>query len=328
MPMTDRFARALWLEPPYACALHREPLPERAAGQLLVRSRYSAVSGGTETLVFSGAVPESEYARMRAPFQAGSLPGPVKHGYANVGVVEDGPEDWLGREVFCLYPHQTRYVVDADAVVALPADVPAARAVLAANMETAVNALWDAGIGVGDRVSVVGAGVIGALIAGLAAGIPGTQVELIDIDPAKTALAQALGVAFQRPDTASIDRDVVVHASASSAGLDTAIALAGFEATVLEMSWYGAAPVTVGLGGAFHSQRLTLRSSQVGAVSPSRRTRRDHGSRLALAVSLLADARFDALFEAEDAAFDDLPSVMHRLASPSDNSLCQRIRYD
>ena len=325
--MTDRFARALWLEPPYACRLRDEPLPEREGEQLLIRSLYSAISRGTETLVFAGAVPESEYSRMRAPFQDGSLPGPVKHGYANVGVVEDGPPSWIGRNVFCLYPHQTRYVVNADAVVELPADVPAARAVLAANMETAVNALWDAGIGVGDRVTIVGAGVIGALIAGLTAAIPGTDVELVDIDPGKNVLAEALGARFRAPATATTDRDIVVHASATGAGLDSAIALAGFEATVLEMSWYGATPVTIALGGAFHSQRLTLRSSQVGAVSPSRRARRDHGARLALAVSLLADARFDALFELEDAAFDDLPAVMHRLASPDDKSLCQRIRY-
>ena len=324
----DCLARALWLKPPYDCELREQHLPERAPGQVTIRSLYSAVSRGTETLVFAGAVPESEYERMRAPFQAGQLPGPVKHGYANVGVVEAGPDGWIGRHVFCLYPHQTRYVVDTDAVIGLPDDVPAARAVLAANMETAVNALWDAGIGVGDRVSVVGAGVIGGLIAGLAAAVPGTDIELVDIDPGKAKLAEALGVTFRTPDNATGSRDVVVHASASAAGLNTAIGLAGFEATVLEMSWYGNAPVSVALGGSFHSQRLTLRSSQVGAVSPTRRARRDHRSRLALAVSLLADPRFDALFETENAAFDDLPAVMHRLARDEDKSLCQRIRYD
>lgn len=326
--MPERIARALWLRPPHDCAIVEEALPDPGAHELIVRSRYSAVSRGTETLVYSGAVPASEYQRMRAPFQAGTLPGPVKHGYANVGVVEHGPDEWQGQTVFCLYPHQTRYIVDADAVLALPPDVPPERAILAANMETAVNALWDADVGVGDRISVVGAGVIGGLIAGLAASVPGTDVELVDIDPRKAFLGPALGVGFRSPQAARGDRDRVFNASASAAGLDTALSLAGFEATVLEISWYGAQRVNVALGGAFHSQRLTLRSSQVGAVSPSRRARRDHRSRLALALSLLADARYDALIETRDAPFDALPEVMRRLVQPDDPTLCQRIRYE
>lgn len=326
--MPESLARALWLRPPSEASIAEESLPAPADDELLVRSRYSAVSRGTETLVYSGQVPASEYERMRAPFQQGTLPGPVKHGYANVGVVEQGPREWLGREVFCLYPHQTRYVVASSAVVALPDDVPAERAVLAANMETAVNALWDAGIGVGDRVSVVGAGVIGGLVAGLAAAIPGTTVELVDIDSRKAFLGPALGVRFVAPVEASGERDCVIHASASEAGLNTALGLSGFEATVLEMSWYGEQPIKVALGGGFHSQRLTLRSSQVGAVSPSRRARLDHAARLKLAVSLLADARFDALIEPEDALFESLPQVMQRLIQPKNPTLCQRIRYD
>jgi threonine dehydrogenase-like Zn-dependent dehydrogenase len=326
--MPESLARALWLRPPGEASIAEESLPAPGDGELLVRSLYSAVSRGTETLVYSGQVPASEYERMRAPFQQGTLPGPVKHGYANVGFVEQGPREWQGRKVFCLYPHQTRYVVAPSAVVALPDGVPAERAVLAANMETAVNALWDAGIGVGDRVSVVGAGVIGGLVAGLAAAIPGTTVELVDIDSRKAFLGPALGVRFVAPAEASGERDCAIHASASEAGLDTALALAGFEATVLEMSWYGEQPVKIALGGGFHSQRLTLRSSQVGAVSPSRRARLDHAARLKLAVSLLADARFDALIEPEDARFDSLPAVMRRLVQPQDPTLCQRIRYD
>lgn len=326
--MSERLARALWLRPPHDCAIVEETLPEPCEQDLIVRSRYSAVSRGTETLVYSGNVPPGEYERMRAPFQAGALPGPVKHGYANVGVVETGPDDWLGRTVFCLFPHQTRYIVGVDAVLAVPADVPAERAILAANMETAVNAIWDAGISVGDRISVVGAGVIGALIAGLAAVIPGTDVELVDIDDRKAFLGSALGARFCSPEQARGERDCVIHASATAAGLNTALSLAGFEATVLEMSWYGQQHVDIALGASFHSQRLTLRSSQVGAVSPSRRARRDHRSRLSLALSLLSDARFDALIEKQDAPFDTLPDVMRRLVEPDDPTLCQRIRYD
>lgn len=324
--MRSNSARAFWLYPPHASAIVDEILAPLQPGQLEVATRYSAVSRGTETLVYSGAVPASEYERMRAPFQAGDLPGPVKHGYANVGIVEDGPTEWIGRTVFCLYPHQTRYRVAADAVIELPDDVPAERAILAANMETAVNALWDAAAGPGDHISVVGAGVIGALVAGLAARLPGADVELIDTDPDKAFLGDALGVRFVAPDQARPDRDLVIHASASEAGLASALSLAGFEATVLEMSWYGTGQVCVPLGHAFHSQRLTLRSSQVGAVSPGRRARWTHQRRLALALALLADKRFDALIDAE-ADFDALPGVMQRLIEPADRTLCQRIRY-
>lgn len=320
--------RALWLAPPNRSYIASESLELPADDQLLVRTRYSAISRGTETLVYGGHVPASEYERMRAPFQAGRLPGPVKHGYANVGIVEDGPAEWIGRQVFCLYPHQTLYVVPADAAVPIPASVPAERAVLAANMETAINACWDSLPSIGDRVTVVGAGVLGALTAALCASLAGADVELVDIDPNKQALARALGTGFALPEEASTDRDLVIHASGRGAGLTTAMALAGFEATVLEMSWYGDRPVNVPLGGAFHARRLNLRSSQVGTVAPTHRARWTHARRLALAVSLLGDARFDALIAPDDARFDDLPSVMARLADPRDSTLCQRIVYD
>jgi threonine dehydrogenase-like Zn-dependent dehydrogenase len=324
--MTQITARALWLEPPGRAAIYAEALPEPGPDELRVRTRYSAVSRGTETLVYSGAVPASEYARMRAPFQAGTLPGPVKHGYANVGVVEAGPDAWRGRSVFCLYPHQTRYVVPADAVIALPETVPTARAVLAANMETAVNALWDGGPRVGDRISVVGAGVIGCLIAGLCANLPGVRVELVDIDPDRAAVAAALGVAFALPENAAASRDLVFHASTHSEGLNTALALAGREAEIIELSWYGTRVPAVNLGGSFHSQRLALRASQVGTVAPARAARWSHERRLALAVELCASAWLDALF-APNADFATLPEVMARLADPADRTLCQRIVY-
>lgn len=324
--MTADIARALWLVPPRHAELRAENLPAPGVDELRVRTRYSAVSRGTETLVYDGAVPESEYARMRAPFQAGTLPGPVKHGYANVGVVEAGPAEWLGRHVFCLYPHQTHYVVPAAAVVPIPADVPSERAVLAANMETAVNALWDAAPRIGDRISVVGAGVIGSLVAGLCARLPGADVELVDIDPDRAQVASALDTRFAEPQHASTGRDLVFHASASTTGLNTALGLAGAEAEIIELSWFGTQSTALALGGAFHSQRLTLRASQVGTVAPARAARWDHRHRLALALELCADARFDVLFAA-DATFDDLPAVMARLVDPADRTLCQRIVY-
>ncbi|WP_110668129.1 zinc-dependent alcohol dehydrogenase [Salinicola halophilus] len=295
-------------------------------GELMIRTCYTAISRGSESLVFNGGVPPSEYQRMRAPFQSGEFPGPVKYGYSNVGVVEQGAHDWHGRYVYCLYPHQTHYCVPAEAVIPLPANVAPHRAVLGANMETALNALWDAAPGVGDRISVVGAGVVGALVAWLCGRIPGTTVQLIDIDARKPPLGEALGVDFRTPEDAAAEQDLVIHASASDAGLATALRIAGFEATVLELSWYGSRPVSVPLGEAFHANRLTLRSSQVGSVSPGHRPRWDHKRRLTLALSLLSDDALDVLISGES-HFRDLPATFERLTREDDATLCERIRY-
>lgn len=291
-----------------------------------MRALHSGISRGTEVLVFRGAVPPGEYQRMRAPFQAGDFPAPVKYGYSSVGVVEAGPDDLLGRPVFCLYPHQTHYVVPREAVHPLPAGVPPARAVLAANLETAVNALWDAGPRVGDRIAVVGAGVVGLLAAWLCARIPGTTVEVVDVNPARAAVAQALGAGFALPQAAAAEADLVIHASGQAAGLATALRLAGFEATVLELSWYGTQPVAVPLGEAFHARRLRLVSSQVGHVATARRSRWDHARRLRLALALLREPVLDTLIT-DAAPFEALPAVLARLSGGAPSTLCHRIDY-
>jgi threonine dehydrogenase-like Zn-dependent dehydrogenase len=319
-------ARAFWLRAPGAGEIKDVAVPAPADGEVLVRTVYSGVSRGTETLVFTGHVPESQYAAMRAPFQHGDLPAPVAYGYLNVGVVEQGPADLAGRTVFCLYPHQTRYVVPASAVVPVPADVPAGRAVLAGAMETAVNALWDAPPLLGDRVTVVGGGMVGCCVAYLAARVPGAEVQLVDVVPARAATAERLGVRFASPGEATGERDLVVHASATAPGLRTALALAAPEATVLELSWYGDRLVDLPLGEAFHARRLDLRSSQVGTVALARRSRRTTRDRLALALGLLADPALDALVTGE-CAFEELPAVMPRLASGELPALCHRVRY-
>ena len=248
-----------------------------------MRALFGAVSRGTEALVLAGRVPVSEFERMRAPFMAGHFPFPVKYGYATVGRIEGGAEALRGRTVFTLHPHQNLFNIPASAAIVLPENLPPQRAVLAANMETALNAVWDAAPGPADRIAVVGAGVVGSLVAYLCGRLPGADVTLVDINPARAELARALGVGFASPKSAKGDCDLVVHASGNPAGLATALALAGEEATVLEMSWYGDAPVTAPLGGAFHSRRLRLISSQVGQIAPSHRPRWSHGRRLAAA---------------------------------------------
>ena len=313
--------RAFWVVAPGRGEIRESEARPAGPGEIAVRTRVSAVSRGTESLVFRGRVPESQYDDMRCPFQEGQFPAPVKYGYATVGETESG-----GR-VFCLHPHQDRYRVPLEATVPVPDAVPDRRAALAANMETAVNALWDAGPRIGDRIAVVGGGVVGCLSAALAARIPGVRAALVDTNPARSDIAQRLGVPFAAPEDAAPDADIVVHASGAPEGLATALGLAGFEALVLETSWYGDKPVPAPLGEAFHSRRLTLRSSQVGAVATSRRARRSRRDRLALALDLLRDPVFDCLITGET-RFGDLPETMARLAENPGDALCQIVLYE
>jgi threonine dehydrogenase-like Zn-dependent dehydrogenase len=318
--------RAFWLAEPGKGEIRAVTVPPPGRDEVLVRTLHSGVSRGTETLVFRGGVPASQRAAMRAPYQEGDFPAPVKYGYLNVGVVEQGPAALTGRTIFALYPHQTRYVVPASAVTVLPEGVPADRAVLAGTVETAVNALWDAAPLIGDRVAVVGGGMVGCSVAAVLAGFPGAKVQLVDADPGRAAVAAALGVDFALPAEAAGDCDVVVHASATAAGLTRSLELLAPEATVIELSWYGDTKVSVPLGEFFHSRRLVVKSSQVGGIAPARRDRRTYADRLALALELLADPRFDALITGRS-AFDELPQVLPRLADGSLPALCHLVNY-
>ncbi|KAA1428195.1 zinc-dependent alcohol dehydrogenase [Nocardioides antri] len=324
--MGEREARAFWLAEPGRGEIRSEPLRTPGPGEVLVRALRSGISRGTETLVFRGGVPPDQHQQMRAPFQEGDFPGPVKYGYLSVGVVEDGPSALQDRRVFCLYPHQTAYVVPASAVAEVPDDVPSDRAVLAGTVETAVNALWDAAPLVGDRVTVVGAGMVGCCVARLLTRIPGTRVTLVDTEPTRAAVADALGVTFAAPEDAPGGCDLVVHASATSEGLQRSLELLARDGSVLDVSWYGDRSVTLPLGGAFHSARLSIRASQVGTVSPARSGRRTTADRLALALDLLADPAFDALLTGSS-PFPELPTVLARLADGDRTALCHTIDY-
>jgi len=318
-------AKAYWAIAPDRGELRDETVCSPGPNDVLVRTRFSGISRGTEALVARGRVPPSQHALMRCPFQAGDFPFPVKYGYSSVGVVEAGPEALVGRRVFCLYPHQSRYVVPATAVSPLPEALGERRAVLTANLETALNAVWDAALLPGERVVVVGAGVIGCLIARLAVQLPGTEVTLVDIDPAKARVAAALALPFQTTLDGHPPADCVFHAAAAPAALAAALEVAGFEARIVEVSWYGDARVPLPLGEAFHSRRLRLIGSQVGAVAPTMRPRFDHRRRLAKAMAILAaDDRLDALLDG-DTPLASLPEAMPRIVGGS--GLCHVVTY-
>lgn len=322
----SRDAQAFWVAEPGRGEIRTETLPAVSGGDVLVRALYSGISRGTEALVFGGRVPQSEWGRMRAPFQVGEFPAPVKYGYSVTGIVEQGPADLVGRHVFVLHPHQTRFVVPATAVHVLPDDVPPSRAVLAANLETALNGIWDARPHVGDRITVIGAGTVGTLTAWLASRLPECVVELVDTNPQRAGVAAALGVPFATPETAAGDADVVIHASGSPAGLELALNLAALEASIVELSWFGDHVVTLPLGRAFHSKRLTLASSQVGRIAPAQRARWDHRRRMRLTLDMLREPLLDAVITGES-PFDLLPEVMAGLVQRSGDVLCHRIRY-
>jgi threonine dehydrogenase-like Zn-dependent dehydrogenase len=326
-PPRRALARALWYVAPGRVDLWEESVAPLGPGEARVRTLWSGVSRGTERLILAGRVPVSEHARMRAPAQQGAFPFPVKYGYAAVGTVEDGPDELAGRTVFALVPHADVFTAATEALVPVPASVPPRRAVLAANMETALNGLWDGGVGPGDRVAVIGAGLVGCLVASLAARIAGTEVTLVDILPERAAVAEALGCRFTVPEDCPGDCDVVFHASASAPGLAAALAAAGAEAAIVEMSWYGEGTVAAPLGGAFHSQRLRLVGSQVGSVSPSRRPRWDYRRRLGKALDLLDDPRLDVLLDTE-IAFADLPRRLPAALAAGGGALGVVVRYD
>jgi len=315
---------AFWIEAPGRGALRREMIPAPRAREASVRTLYSGISRGTESIVFGGHVPPGEYER--APFQAGEFPAPVKYGYISVGQVVQGPPELVDKTVFCLHPHQQHFVVPSDALYLVPESVPPARAILAANLETALNGLWDSGAGPGDRIAVIGGGSVGCLTAWLATRIPGCEVELIDVNPHRAAIAQALGVNFAQPAAARSEADIVLHSSGSAEGLSLAMRIAGFEATVVELSWYGDRRVSVALGEAFHTRRLTLKSSQVGAVSPARRARWSLRRRLELALSLLAAPALDVLINSEG-SFEQLPQTLERLSRTPGDVIMHRVNY-
>jgi 2-desacetyl-2-hydroxyethyl bacteriochlorophyllide A dehydrogenase len=318
-------ATALWFEAPGLCRMRRERLPQPEEGEVRVRTLFSGISRGTEALVLAGKVPVSEHARMRGPNMGGDFAFPVKYGYAAVGRIETGPDTLMHRAVFCLHPHQDTFVVTADQVTVLPETLAPGRAILAANMETALNVVWDAGILPGDKVAVFGAGVVGSLIGFIATGITGTETSLVDRDPGRAHLAASLGLRFAEASALVGEYDVLINASGSSEALATAIDHAGMEARIVEASWYGDRPANIPLGGAFHSRRLQIVSSQVGAISATRRPRWSFARRMAKALELLEDPRLDALISGET-EFHNLDATYPQILS-SPNTLCHRIRY-
>ncbi|RMG66652.1 MAG: dehydrogenase [Bacteroidetes bacterium] len=317
-------AHACWHLDAQTSAIQPEPLPDLTAGQLRLRARYSLISAGTERLVARGEVPAEIAGDMGVPFMGGAFPFPIKYGYSLVAEIE-APAPQAGQLVHLLHPHQDRLQVPAGAVFPVPAGVPARRAVLASNLETALNALWDSGLSLGDRALVVGYGLIGALVARLLQRLPAVEVVVQEPDAHRRALAEAQGLAVQAGPGAQ-RFDYAFHTSASAGGLQAAIDQTAFEGTIVEMSWYGTRSVPVALGGSFHSQRKRLISSQVSQLPAGRRGRWDYRRRKAAVFALLQDSAFDALLT-DEVPFAGLPDFFQNLRQGTAGGFAWTVRY-
>lgn len=305
-------AHGLWLVDKRKYQILPVPLPNGTnKSDIVLKMRVSGVSRGTERLVFNAQVPETEYERMRAPRQTGHFPYPVLYGYCAVADIIDGPAALIGRSAFCLNPHQDYFTAPLEALTFLPETLPARRAVLLANMETALNGIWDSGISAGDKVTVIGAGVIGLLIGFLASRIPATTITVIDTQD-RSKLAGLFGCQFETTPQQGLEADVVFHCSASDSGLQTAFACAGMDSAIVEMSWYGNKSLTLNLGGAFHSKRLRLIGSQVGQIPATHKARWTYQRRMDRALALLDDPRLDELLT-HAIAFTDAPQALPSL---------------
>lgn len=310
--------RAFWAVAAGRGEIRDEVLEIPESDYLVGRTVASGISRGTEALVFSGRVPESQHEAMRAPLMRGAFPFPVAYGYSAVGATGDGAR------VFALHPHQDRFAAPKSLCIAVPDAIPTARAVLAANMETALNVVWDASPLPGERMLVIGGGVVGLLVASLLVRLPGSSVTVVDLDPTRARLAESFGCRFALPDSISEEPELIVHASGTADGLRLALRCAAFEARIVEASWFGSESPALPLGEAFHARRLRLISSQVGAIATSMRSRRSRAERLALAMSLLGNPAFDALLEGPT-RFENLPRAMARILAPG--GLCHVITY-
>lgn len=329
-------ARANRLSYPSACSAVIEEcqLADFKEKNVLIETLYSGISRGTESLVYHGKVPISEANRMRCPHQTGDFTYPVSYGYACVGKVIETQSDvsQIKKDdiVFVLHPHQDIFCVPEEACNLVPATLTPSRAVLSANMETALNAVWDAEISGTSNHMVIGAGVVGLLTAFVLKSLSGHSPILIDINTAKKPIAEKLGLAFHTPDEIAqknlAEMERLFNTSASEKGLQLAIEQSGFEAKILEMSWYGDKAVNLRLGGEFHSKRLQIISSQVGHIAPAKRETHGYSDRMQEAMKLLSDDKLDALLEPE-IMFEALPDHLHDIFNKNSSALCQLVKY-
>jgi 2-desacetyl-2-hydroxyethyl bacteriochlorophyllide A dehydrogenase len=319
-------AKSLWFEEAGKAVFREDELPDLRKGWCCIDTSYSAISPGTERLVFLGDVPNDLFSQMKTAYMGGDFAFPLKYGYSLVGRIIDGSFERIGQTVHILHPHQNRCVVREEDAFPVPDDIPSKRATLASNMETAVNAVWDSGLTIGERALVVGFGIVGSLVARLLSFFPGVEVTITDNNPLKLSLAEKMEFDVQSPDNKSNAFDVAFHASGDPNGLQSAIDSVGFEGRVVELSWYGKKEVSLNLGGSFHSMRKKILSSQVSSIPPQFRSKWDFNKRKSLVFEFLARDVFDTHIT-HSYPFDDLVRVFDDLKTPPTEGLSYLVVY-
>jgi 2-desacetyl-2-hydroxyethyl bacteriochlorophyllide A dehydrogenase len=289
--------RSLYFTAPHTIDVREEPLPALAAGQVLAQTLCSAISPGTEMLVYRGQVPTEMAVDETIAALGGQFRFPLKYGYSAVGrVLELGPgvdSAWQGRTVFAFNPHESHVIADIAQLFPLPDDVDAETALFLPNMETAVNFLLDGAPLIGERVAVLGQGVVGLLTTALLARCPLANLTTFDHYPLRRETSLALGahVSLSPESSPALQADLTYELSGSPAALDAAIALTGFDGRIVVGSWYGQKRAALDLGGRFHRSRIRLISSQVSTLTPALSGRWDKARRLQVAWAMLRAVR-------------------------------------
>lgn len=318
-------SKSLWFKNQFHAVMETEMLPvlppNKKKNSCLIKTLFTAISPGTEYLVYSGGVPKKLYVEMRCPYMGGDFSFPIKYGYSLVGQVLDGPTSLKGKLIHTLHPHQDYARISAEDVYVIPDGISPQRATLASNMETALNAIWDSGVNIGDKVLIVGFGIIGSLIARILSFIPQVEVDVLDVQPAKITLIEQLGFSIYKEEKEK-KYDLAFHTSGSGPGLQTSINNVGLEGKIIETSWYGDKEVNLCLGETFHSQRKLIISSQVSHLPACKSARWDYKRRKEVVFQLLLHPEFDAHIT-HTIAFHNLPKLFQSLKK----NRCQELSY-
>lgn len=303
--MSETRASQLWFTAPFSVEVREVTLPAPAADEVVVRTRYSAVSAGTELLLYRGQMPGSMSLDATLSSLQQSSGYPLQYGYACVGEVQqtgrDVDPDWQGRQVFSFQPHASHFLATTDQLIAVPDDLSAQAAVFLPNMETAVNLVQDGQPLIGERVVVLGQGIVGLLLSGLLARFPLADLAAVEGQPDRQDLARTFGVKdVYSPDEATravasssdgypamADADLIYEVSGQPEALNLAIALSGFASRIVIGSWYGSKRVPIDLGGKAHRNRLQLITSQVSTLAPGLSGRWDKQRRYHLAWDMI-----------------------------------------
>jgi threonine dehydrogenase-like Zn-dependent dehydrogenase len=304
---------ALWHISPDASAILEHDLPAGNDHMLLVKSLYSLVSMGTERIVASALMPSAVWNQMAVPYMEGTFSLPCKYGYSLTGKVLKGPAEYKGKTVHLMHPHQDRLWVNATSVFIVPDDIPATRAVLASQVETAVTAIWDSRISLGDSVLIAGFGLVGAMIALLTSPIPGVKIAVLEKNEFRKELARELCFdVIDKQDENGKIFDVAIHTAGDEKALQFCIDHIGHESQVTEVSFYGKKSITLMLGETFHTQRKRIVVSQVAHIPSHKLNRWDLHRRKKLVFDMLKDKRFDMLVE-NRIPFEQAPLLFNQI---------------